>query len=101
MLKVLAWIAYGLFAVSVLRALIGLSDGDLNMLISSCFFAMLGVIFLALEKIVSTLEDIKNSLITEQGGVKSDSRQAPPRRKTRLLQDIAHDIKALKSRRKD
>lgn len=94
-LKLLAWIAYGLAA---LCALAGLGTEDILFVVPAVVAAISGVLFTALEKIISALHAIRDVLQTSEAAPTEDVNGQIDRAPTKSLEELTGDIDRLKSK---
>jgi hypothetical protein len=100
-IKIIAYVCFGLAGLFVILAIAG---EELVLIAASISVALMGVLLLALDKIISTLVEIRDAVVgsgveTTEVTVQSTSvDEAEAAKPTRSVQEISADLERLKSK---
>ncbi len=111
-MDILKWVAYASWVVAGLLIILGISNEDIFIISSGISCGISGVLFYALERVVSLLTDIRDSLSGEKAPSKHIAREvseiAPPEhnrqaaeKPVRTLSEISADLDKMKARLND
>jgi hypothetical protein len=92
---ILRYIGYAALAISVLLAFVILSEGELGFIAPSISLAISGVLFIAFDKVIETLCEIRDLLTPSAKEVEEETIIAEP---TKTLAELEAGIQSAKKR---
>ncbi|MCG7519744.1 hypothetical protein [Ruegeria sp. Ofav3-42] len=95
-MKVLSWIAYSCWALAAFAVFVVVVEGPVHLLPTALSLAIAGVLFMAVERVISLLTEIRDSLAPqERAEVPLADAPVTP---ARSLGDLSADLERVKAR---